>query len=157
MIWIWVAALVLIKVTSGLLLVIALAITIYKIKNSEPRLDLDPEVVLEYKRFVKYHTSLSNSQIYDLMTRYALEIVEMLRNTNISLEERATLTMLTTCFILSKYYEKHDFATAGILANKMLVEWRDDLRRKGYFEGYSSTREVLEFDTLQTLKQTRTK
>lgn len=145
MIWIWIAALVLVQTTSGLSLVIALAITIYKIKNSKPRLDLDPEVVLEYKRFVKYYTSLSNSQIYDLMTRYALEIVEMLRNTNISLEERATLTMLTTCFILSEYYEKHDFATAGILANKMLVEWRDDLRRKGYFEDYSSTREVLEF------------
>lgn len=79
------------------------------------------------------------------MTRYALEIVEILRYTNIGLEERAALTMLTTCFILSEYYEKHDFATAGMLANKMLVEWRDDLRKKGHFEGYSSTLEVLEF------------
>ena len=145
MIWIWIAALVLVQTTSSLSLVIALAITIYKIKNSKPRLDLDPEVVLEYKRFVKYHTSLSDAKIYDLMTRYTLEIVEILRYTNIGLEERATLTMLTTCFILSEYYEKHDFATAGMLANKMLVEWRDDLRKKGHFEGYSSTREVLEF------------
>ena len=33
MIWIWIAALVLVQATSGLSLVIALAITIYKIKN----------------------------------------------------------------------------------------------------------------------------